>query len=707
MPRNLVIVESPSKATTIKKFLGPDFDVMASVGHVVDLPKKGLGVDTRKNFNPKYVVVPGKEKLLADLRKASHNVDQVYLAPDPDREGEAISWHLANALELKHPLRAVFNEITKSGVREGIENPREIDERLVNAQQARRVLDRLVGYKISPLLWRKVLRGTSAGRVQSVALRLICDREEEWVAFVPVEYWSIDADLSKQKQKKLFPASLLRPRAQEDKEKFQVTSGEQAQTITENVRNSPWEVAAVEAKKTRSMAPPPFTTSSMQQEASTRLRFAPKKTMRAAQGLYEGVDLGGERVGLITYMRTDSTRVSNEAQAAVRGYIQGNFGKQYIGPGPKTKQKANVQGAHEAIRPTDVNRTPDSVKAYLSADAFKLYGLVWRRFVASFMAPAVFDSTRVLINAGDYVFAANGSVMHFPGYYAVSPREEKDTALPVLEVGEQLDLHELKPEQHFTEPPPRYTEASLIKELEERGIGRPSTYVPIISTIVERKYVAVVQRRFEPLELGKKVNEVMKLHFPRIVDIGFTAEIETELDRVEEGDEEWVRVIRDFYEPFKVTLAEAEKSMEAVEWPVVTLDETCPECGEQLVIKHGRFGEFISCSNYPTCKYSRQIVDKVGIVCPDDGGDIIRRHTKRGRIFYGCANFPKCRWASWDEPIPEPCPVCGGLVLRSTRNKTLRCTVSEEHDVSTMGGSEAQPPAAVEPAQEPALVPVP
>jgi DNA topoisomerase I len=707
LPRNLVIVESPSKATTIKKFLGPDFDVLASVGHIVDLPKNGLGVDTRKNFNPKYVVVPGKEKLLSELRRASRGVDQVYLAPDPDREGEAISWHLANALEIKHPLRAVFNEITKSGVQAGIDHPRQIDERLVNAQQARRVLDRLVGYKISPLLWRKVLRGTSAGRVQSVALRLICDREEEREAFVPEEYWTIQADLSQQKQKKTFEANLLRSRAQGDKEKLAVTNGDQANAILENVKGATWEVAAVEAKKTRSVAPPPYITSSMQQDASTRVRFAPKKTMRVAQALYEGVDLGGDRVGLITYMRTDSTRVSNEAQAAVRGYIEGKFGKKYIGPGPKTKQKARAQDAHEAIRPTDVNRTPDSIKDFLSADEFKLYNLVWRRFVASFMAPAVFDSTRVLINAGDYVFAANGSVISFPGYYAVMSRDEKDTTLPTLTAGEILQLHAITPEQHFTEPPPRFTEASLIKELEEKGIGRPSTYVPIISTIVDRKYVTVEQRRFMPLELGKKVNEVMKLHFPRIVDIGFTAEIETELDRVEEGEQEWVGVIRDFYEPFKTTLAEAEKTIEAVEWPVEEIDEFCPDCGKQLVIKTGRFGQFISCSNYPECKYSRPIFDKLGIACPDDGGDIIRRRTKRGRIFYGCSNFPKCRWASWDEPIPQPCPVCGGLVVKVGREKNvLRCTVDGEHDVRSIAEGESVPTVAPESEREPELASV-
>lgn len=692
MPRNLVIVESPSKATTIKKFLGPDFDVMASIGHVVDLPKKGLGVDTRKNFNPKYVVVPGKEKLLADLRRASHSVDQVYLAPDPDREGEAMSWHLAHVLEIKHPLRAVFNEITKRGVKEGIDHPRQIDERLVNAQQARRVLDRLVGYKISPLLWRKVLRGTSAGRVQSVALRLICDREEEREAFVPAEYWTLEAQLSKEKQRKTFPAGLLRRISQGEKEKLSLTSESETRAVTDNVRNASWRVSGVESKKTRSMPPLPYTTSSMQQDASTRLRFAPRKTMRVAQGLYEGVDLGGERAGLITYMRTDSTRIADEAQTAVRGYIASRHGKSYIGPGPRTKQKANVQGAHEAIRPTDVNRHPDSVKPFLSGDEFKLYNLVWRRFVASFMAPAVFDSTRVLINAGDYVFVANGSVINFPGYYAVWTREEKDTSLPVLTEGEQLDVHDLKPEQHFTEPPPRYTEAGLIKELEELGIGRPSTYVPIISTIVDRKYVIVEQRRFAPLDLGKKVNQVMKLHFPRIVDVGFTAEIETELDRIEEGDEEWVRVMEEFYEPFKATLADAEKSMEAVEWPVQPIDEACPDCGEQLVIKRGRFGEFISCSNYPTCRYARQIQEKIGISCPEDAGDIIKRRTKRGRIFYGCANFPTCKWASWDEPVPEPCPVCGGLVVRSSRNKNvLRCTRGgEKHSLEAIIGKEVE-----------------
>ncbi len=674
MARNLVIVESPSKATTIKKFLGPDFEVKASVGHVVDLPKKRLGVDTRKDFKPKYVIVPGKEKLLMELRKASRSADRVYLAPDPDREGEAISWHLAQALDIKHPLRAVFNEITETGVRDGISHPREIDERLVNAQQARRVLDRLVGYKISPLLWRKVLRGTSAGRVQSVALRLICDREDQIRAFVPEEYWTITAHLSKEGQKATFEAALLRREDQIDREKLALTSEADTRKVLDAVEKAAWTVLSMEQKKTRSMPPIPYTTSSMQQDSSSRLRFTPKKTMRIAQELYEGKDLQGERVGLITYMRTDSTRVSNEAQTAVRAYIQAEHGKQFLGPGPRTKQKAHVQGAHEAIRPTDVHRTPDSVKPYLSPDELKLYTLIWRRFVAAFMAPAVFDSTRTLIRAGGYLFVANGSTLSFAGYYAVWSREEKDTSLPNLIAGELLALRKLLPEQHWTEPPPRYSEASLIKELEELGIGRPSTYVPIISTIVERRYVTLERRRFQPLPLGEKVNEVMKEHFPRIVDAGFTAAMENELDRIEEGSEEWIRVIREFYEPFKTTLADAEKSIEVVEWPVEELDEACPECGHGLVVKHGRFGQFVSCSNYPTCRYARPVLKRIGVTCPEDGGDVVEQRSKRGRIFYGCSNFPTCRWASWDEPVAQPCPNCGGLLVKTGRDKSrLRC----------------------------------
>jgi len=675
LANKLVIVESPSKAKTIEKFLGSDFQVLASVGHVVDLPAKGLGVDTRRNFAPKYVVIPGKEKVLLDLRRASKKADEVYLAPDPDREGEAISAHLAKALEIPHARRAVFNEITRKAVREAIAHPRGIDEHLVNAQQARRILDRLVGYKISPLLWRRVQKHTSAGRVQSVAVRLICDREEAIRNFVPEEFWTLTAHLSKEKERRAFTAELVRRLDQGEKERLRITSKEEMDAVVGQLEGATYRVLKVEERKTRSNPPLPFSTSAMQQDSSTRLRFSPKKTMKVAQELYEGVDLGEGRTGLITYMRTDSTRISDEAQTAVRAYIGDRFGPKYIGPGPKSKQKANVQGAHEAIRPTDVNRHPDQMRRYLSADQFKLYGLVWRRFVASFMAAAVFDSVRVSIGASGYLFVATGSTLSFDGYYAILPREEKDSTLPPLEEGEPLRLHKLDPEQHFTEPPPRFTEASLVKELEELGIGRPSTYVPIISTIQQRKYVTLENRRFVPLELGETVNRLMKQHFPEIVDVKFTAQVESELDHVEEGDREWTELLHDFYADFKKSLGQAEQEMERVERPVVEIGEACPDCGSPLVIKHGRFGEFVSCSNYPECKYSRQLQTKIGVACPRCGNDLVERRTKRGRVFYGCGTYPTCDFALWDRPVPEPCPRCGGLVALATRGKPiLRCT---------------------------------
>jgi len=671
----LVIVESPSKAKTIEKFLGPDFQVMASVGHVVDLPAKGLGVDTRRKFAPKYVVIPGKERILLDLRRASRNASEVFLAPDPDREGEAISAHLARALEIEHPRRAVFNEITRSAVREAIEHPREIDEHLVNAQQARRILDRLVGYKISPLLWRRVQKHTSAGRVQSVAVRLIVDREQVIRDFVPEEYWTLTADLSKLKDRRVFQAELVRRAGQGEKEKLRIGSEETMAGVLRDLEGVTYTVRGVEKRKTRSMPALPYSTSSMQQDASTRLRFSPKKTMKVAQELYEGIDLGEGRTGLITYMRTDSTRVSDEAQQAVRAYIGDTFGSKYVGPGPKAKQKAGVQGAHEAIRPTAVRRLPDSLRDTLTADQLKLYTLIWRRFVASFMAPAVFDSVRVTIQAGDYIFAATGSSINFEGYYAVWPRDEKDTTLPELAEEEQLRLHRLNPTQHFTEPPPRYTEASLVKELEELGIGRPSTYVPIITTIQQRKYVKLENRRFVPLPLGETVDRLMKQHFPEIVDVKFTAQVESGLDQVEEGEQEWTDLLSDFYRDFKQSLDKAEGEMERVERPVVEIGEDCPECGRPLVIKQGRFGEFISCSNYPECKYSRQLQTKIGVACPRCGADLVERRSRRGRVFYGCGTFPKCNYALWDRPVPEPCPECGGLVALAQRGKPRKyCT---------------------------------
>jgi len=671
----LVIVESPSKAKTIEKFLGRDFQVMASVGHVIDLPAKGLGVDTRRNFAPKYVVIPGKEKVLLDLRRASREADEVFLAADPDREGEAISAHLARALEIPNARRAVFNEITKGAVQEAILHTRPIDEHLVDAQQARRILDRLVGYKISPLLWRRVQKHTSAGRVQSVAVRLIVDREEVIRAFVPEEYWTLTADLSKERDRKVFQADLLRRINDGEKDKLRIGSKDTMEAILSDLEGATFQVAKVERKKTRSNPPLPYITSSLQQDSSSRLRFSPKKTMKVAQELYEGVDLGEGRTGLITYMRTDATRVSEEAQAAVKEYITSSHGAKYLGPGPKSKQRANAQGAHEAIRPTEVRRLPDELKSYLTTDQYKLYSLVWKRFVASYMASAVFDSIRVLVHAGGYEFAANGSTLSFPGYYAVWQRDDKDATLPPVKEGDLLKMHKLNPAQHFTEPPPRFTEASLIKELEERGIGRPSTYVPIISTIQQRKYVILENRRFLPLELGETVDRLMKKHFPDIVDIKFTAQVETDLDQVEEGVRDWTELLKAFYDPFKSTLSEAEKQMERVERPVVEIGEACPECGEPLVIKTGRFGEFISCSNYPECTYSRQIQNKIGVICPRCGNDLVERRSRRGKVFYGCGTYPKCDYALWDKPLPDPCPQCNGLMTVASRGKPIiRCT---------------------------------
>jgi len=693
MAKKLVIVESPAKAKTIEKFLGRDFEVRASMGHIMDLPKKGLGVNTRKDFAPEYVVIEKKDKLIAELKAASRRADEVFLAPDPDREGEFIAWSLKETLGLKSPRRAVFNEITSGAVREAIRKPREINEDLFNAQQARRVLDRLVGYKISPLLWRRIQSGTSAGRVQSVALRLICDREAEIRAFIPEEYWTITAILSKQQQKELFEATLLtrlkdmaafnseENGAESDEQaaaaqngaktpklekgRIKISSKEEADAILADLQGVTYSVLKVEEKEQRRQPYLPYTTSTVQQDASLRLYFKPKKTMSLAQQLYEGIELGERgHQGLITYMRTDSTRISEEAQLKVKDYIGQEFGQPYVGHGRTGKAKATTQDAHEAIRPTDVTLTPQIVKSYLTADQFKLYNLIWRRFVASFMTPAVFDTVRVDIVAGQYVFRATGSNLKFPGFYAVWPREEDEKLLPVLSANEVLDLHGLKSEQHFTQPPPRYTEASLIKELEEEGIGRPSTYVPIISTIQERGYVDQEQRRFVPTWLGDTVNEVMNKHFPDIVDISFTAEMERKLDEVEEGRQSWKEFLRGFYGDFKISMDKAEAEMNRVQKPLEEIDEICPECGRNLVIRTGRFGRFISCSGFPECRYRRSFVNKTGALCPLCGGDLVERKTKqKGRIFYGCSNYPTCNFAIWERPVPDPCPHCGGLMV--------------------------------------------
>ncbi len=686
MAKKLVIVESPAKARTIEKFLGRDFEVRASMGHIIDLPKE---------------VIEKKDKLIDELKAASRRADEVYLAPDPDREGEFIAWSLKETLGLQHPHRAVFNEITKGAVQQAIKKPREIDEDLFNAQQARRVLDRLVGYKISPLLWRRIQSGTSAGRVQSVALRLICDREVEIRAFLPEEYWSITALLSKHREQERFEANLItrlkdiaefnREESAADGEeragngsqgghlngrngakpvqvakgRIKISSKEEADAILADLKGAAYTVLKVEEKEQRRQPYLPYTTSTMQQDASSRLYFKPKKTMGLAQQLYEGIELGERgHQGLITYMRTDSTRISEEAQGRVKAYIGQEYGQPYVGQGRTGKAKATTQDAHEAIRPTDVSLTPQIVKPHVTPDQFKLYNLIWRRFVASFMTPAVFDTVRADIVAAQYVFRANGSHLKFPGFYAVWPREEDEKTLPTLAANEVLDLHKLQPEQHFTQPPPRFTEASLIKELEEQGIGRPSTYVPIISTIQDRGYVDQEQRRFVPTWLGETVNEVMNKHFPDIVDVGFTADMERKLDDVEEGRQSWKEFLHGFYGDFKVTMEKAEAEMNRVQKPVEELDETCPECGRNLVIRTGRFGRFISCSGFPECRYGRSVVNKTGALCPNCGGDLVERKTKqKKRIFYGCNNYPTCNFAIWEKPVPELCPNCNGLMV--------------------------------------------
>jgi DNA topoisomerase-1 len=701
MTKKLVIVESPAKAKTIEKFLGRDYTVLASMGHIIDLPKKGLGVNTRKDFAPKYEVIEKKDRLIEELKAAAKKADEVYLAPDPDREGEFIAWSLKNILGLQNPHRAIFHEITKRAVQEAIKKPREIDEDLFNAQQARRVLDRLVGYKISPLLWRRIQSGTSAGRVQSVALRLICDREAIIQAFVPEEYWSITATLSKQKQMERFEAILISrlkdisslagedgnaegeevavaagegsngtdsakgAKAKTEKGRIKISSKEESDTILAELQGATYSILKYEEREQKRQPYLPYTTSTLQQDASVRLYFKPKKTMSLAQQLYEGIELGERgHQGLITYMRTDSTRISDEAQTSVKKYINDEFGQPYVGPGRIGKAKATTQDAHEAIRPTDVTLTPQIVKAHLSAEQFKLYNLIWRRFVASFMAPAVFDTVRVDIVAKQYVFRATGSNLKFPGFYAVWPREEDEKLLPKMQVGEALALHALKPEQHFTQPPPRFTEASLIKELEEQGIGRPSTYVPIISTIQDRGYVEQDQRRFVPTWLGATVNEVMNKHFPNIVDTGFTAGMERELDDVEEGRRSWTEFLHSFYGDFKETMKKAEAEMNRVQKPLEELEEICPDCGRTLVIRTGRFGRFISCSGFPECSYRRSVVNKTGAFCPLCHGDLVERKTRqKKRVFYGCGNYPTCNFAIWDKPVPEPCPKCGGLMV--------------------------------------------
>jgi DNA topoisomerase-1 len=818
LSKGLVIVESPTKAKTIEKYLGKGFTVEASMGHIMDLPKSTLGVDTENDFEPEYVVIPGKEKILAKLKKLAASADAIYLAPDPDREGEAIAFHLASELgengngkkakkakklkkgEVEPPpriQRVTFNEITKRAVQAAFEHPRAIDQNLVDAQQARRVLDRLVGYQVSPLLWDKVRRGLSAGRVQTVALRLIVEREREIKAFQKVEYWTIDANLSASKPP-AFDARFLG----KGEEKIEVNNGEDAEKIRAALETSAWTVRSVEKKERRRNAAPPFTTSKLQQDSSRRLRFSVKRTMMIAQRLYEGVELGEEgQVGLVTYMRTDSTRVAPEAIQEVREYVGKEYGANYLPETPNTyKEKKEAQGAHEAIRPTSAMRHPDQMKQYLKEDEFKVYKLIWQRFVASQIMPAIFDQTTVDIDAKNgadaYWFRVTGSVMKFDGFLRVyeESKEGKDEEdeelkhkLPPMEAGDKLALKELKPEQHFTEPPPRYNEASLVKELEERGIGRPSTYAAILTTIQERQYAQKIGGKFTPTEIGLVVTDLLVENFPDIFDILYTARLEEELDEIEEGKETWTDALAGFYKKFQKDLKYAEKHMEnikrmekptdekcercgsplVIKWgkhgsfyacstydkenpdtctftkenpinlpdldtadaqdtgaaeeycencgrvmvlkrgrfgqfmactgypdckttrrldqgkkvPDIPLDELCPKCGRNMMIRHGRFGEFTTCSGYPECKYVKQ--NFIGVKCPDcKDGDLVEKRARKGNTFYGCGNYPKCKFTSAHKPIPEKCTSCGSeyLVEKNLKSGSVIACPNKECD---------------------------
>jgi len=685
----LVIVESPAKARTMGKFLGKGYKVEATVGHVRDLLKSRLSVDVENDFIPTYRVLKEKRKTVNHLQKMAKKAAEVYLATDPDREGEAIAWHVAEAAKIEdRPIyRVVFHEITESAIREAFANHRDIDMKLVNAQQARRILDRLVGYQISPLLWKSVRGGLSAGRVQSVAVRLVVEREREIEAFVPVEYWSIEAELAKQEtrgqeDREGFWAKLHKVRG----EKVDLSNQEEAQEIVVDLQGATYLVANVVKRDRRRKPPTPFITSTLQQDASRRVRFSARRTMRVAQQLYEGIDIGPEgSVGLITYMRTDSVNVSAQAQAEAREFIADTYGGRYVPAEPprhKTRAK-RAQEAHEAIRPTSVRREPQAMKQYLSPEQFRLYDLIWRRFVASQMAAAVVETITVDIEAGNpwvempYLFRASGSVVKFPGflrvYTDVRKDKEKQTApLPPLAQSEMLDLLELVPKQHFTKPPPRYSEATLVRALEEHGIGRPSTYAPTLSTIQGRGYVQLTDRRFQPTELGFIVNDLLVGHFGEIINVGFTARMEENLDLIASGEREWVPVLRRFYDRFEGQLEKAKVEMEKVKLEPEPAGIDCDKCGSPMVIKMGRYGKFIACSNYPKCRNTKPFLVKVGVACPECGGDLVEKKTRKGRVFYGCSKYPECEFASWDKPVPQACPECGGLMVEAGKD-SIKC----------------------------------
>ncbi len=677
--RPLIIVESPTKAKTISRFMKSRFRVMASLGHVRDLPKSTLGVDVENGFAPHYINIRGKGELIKELKDASKKASSVYLATDPDREGEAISWHLCSILGIDpvQAKRVTFHEITEKAVKEAFSKPKPLNLRLVNAQQARRVLDRLVGYSLSPLLWHKVRPGLSAGRVQSAALRLIVARDQEIASFKPEEYWTLDAYLAGEEGE-------VKARYFGEKgRKKALSSRKDVDAVLKAIAGKPFVVTSVKPKERKRQAPLPFTTSTLQQEASRKLGFPVRKTMSVAQTLYEGVELGKDGyTGLITYMRTDSVRVAASAASSARQYIGEAFGPQYVGGGRALRAKPLEQGAHEAIRPTSVLRLPSEVKGFLKNDQYRLYKLIWDRFVASQMAPAVYDTVTADITSGDSTFRATGSRMKFPGFTRVyeegrdSPEEEDKEIIPLKE-GEVLRLLKTEPLQHFTEPPPRYTEATLVKALEENGIGRPSTYAPIIATLFEREYIARSERRLYATELGVTVDKLLTENFPSIVDLAFTAGMEKKLDSVEEGEEDWVLIVREFWEPLKEKIDRAEEEIARVKVADEPAGENCEKCGRPMVVKRGRYGKFIACSGYPDCKNTKPILEKTGVKCPKCGkGDLVARRTRRGGIFYGCTEYPDCDYTLWDRPVAgSRCPVCGSFLVEAQgRRGGFRCS---------------------------------
>ena len=679
MANHLVIVESPAKVKTIKKFLGSSYEVDASGGHVRDLPKSQLGFDPEHDYEPKYITIRGKGDVLAKLRKEVKKADKIYLATDPDREGEAISWHLMKALKLdevknKSVYRISFNEITKNAVKASLKAPRTLDMNLVNAQQTRRMLDRMVGYRISPLLWAKVKRGLSAGRVQSVALRMICDREDEINAFIPEEYWNLDASFKIARMKKPLTARYYGPADSGKEEKAKgaktvIRSKAELDAVMKDLENVSYLVDEVKKGERVKKAPIPFTTSTMQQEASKALNFSTQKTMRLAQQLYEGVEVKGHgTIGLITYLRTDSTRIAEEADAAARAFVKEHYGENYMAAGePAKKNAGKIQDAHEAIRPTDISLTPVMVKESLPRDLFRLYQLIWKRFAASRMAPAVYETTMVKIRGGNQLFSAAASRLSFDGFMSVyvdaDDEEEKGQTMGAMEKGSALSLEKLEPSQHFTQPPAHYTEASLVKALEEQGIGRPSTYAPTITTIIARRYVAKENKNLYVTELGEVVNRIMKQSFPSIVDVSFTANMESLLDKVADGTVAWKTVVSNFYPDLDEAVTIAEKELESVKIEDEVTDEICELCGRNMVIKYGPHGKFLACPGFPDCKNTKPYLEKIGVPCPKCGKEVVRKKTKKGRLYYGCEANPDCDFMSWQKPSTQKCPKCGSYMV--------------------------------------------